>query len=466
MASLPKIRLEYGETIGVGVYIKFPALDQEKRTYLSDDMTAGTSVSVLSGADFSNNDYAILGTPGIEHTEIVQVSSSTSSTVTLGSTSVFAHNRGDSFKFIPYNQIVIERSTDGGSNYSTLATVSIRADATETYYLDTTGTSAYYYRAKFYNATSTNSSQVSDVLIATGFTYNQVGAIKSRALDQMDEEIGGTITDKFLNESLWEARREVDNQLKRWSWRTAFNTDIGNIAEGMYSVSVPSTLRNPDSPQNILSLKNGIDVSPIRYLTKREYDAYFYGVQRTTVATQPSVGATSIVLANVRDLNDSGSVRIGSNTVTYTSKDNTTATLSGVPASGDGSITATHAVGTNVWQNAGFGSPDGYTIFEDTIYFNRPFESIYEGANIFADYYRKLPEYDSDSDTLDEPDVDMYVSYLKHKIAAKKAKEKYDRDNNPDYKDYINRLGSLIRKETINQTVEFVPDIGHLVDEE
>ena len=37
---------------------------------------------------------------------------------------------------------------------------------------------------------------------------------------------------------------------------------------------------------------------------------------------------------------------------TYTAKVNATGTLTGVPATGDGSITATHEVGVNVWQNA------------------------------------------------------------------------------------------------------------------
>ena len=39
---------------------------------------------------------------------------------------------------------------------------------------------------------------VSDGIIATGFVYNSVGAIKNRALEQLGDKIGGVITDSFL----------------------------------------------------------------------------------------------------------------------------------------------------------------------------------------------------------------------------------------------------------------------------
>ena len=462
---LTRIKVKYGESIGVEVFIPFPDLQSLKKTFLSDDMAAGTSVSVDSGAEYVANDYGIIGLVGVEKSEIVKVSSAVAATITLSSSSVFAHNRGDTFTFIPYDQIKIERSTDG-TTYSALATISIRADATETYYLDTTGASTYYYRVKFYNSTSTNSSATSDVVIATGLAYNTVGAIKARALDQMDEKVGGIITDTFLNESLWEARREVDSLRKRWSWRTAFNTDIGNMVEGAYSFASPTTLRNPDSPQNILGLRIGSRGRGISYVDKQQFDSWYEGIIHTTVATQPSVGQTTLVLTSTRDLDDSGSVEVGVDTITYTSKSNSTNTLSGVPASGTGSITVTHAAAVDAWQNVSYGEPTEYTIYENTLFFNVPFNSDFEGDNMFMDFYRTLVDYDSDSDTLDEPQVDMYVAYLKFKIKYKKKKGDIERDTDPDYKDYLTKIGEMTRTETLSQDVRFVPDIGHLISEE
>ena len=459
--NLPRLKVKYGESVGVEVFIPFSDLQSVKKTFLSDDMSAGTTASVDSGAEFSANDYGVIGFVGAEKSEIVKVSSAVAATITLSSSSAFAHNRGDSFTFIPYNQIKIERSTDG-ITYSALATVDIRADATETYYLDTTGASTYYYRVKFYNSTSTNTSATSDAVIATGYAYNTVGAIKARALDQMDEKVGGIISDTFLNESLWEARREVDALRKRWSWRTAFNTDIGNMVEGAYSFAAPTTLRNPDSPQNILGLRIGNRGRKIRYIDKSKFDSWYEAVPHTTVATQPTVGQTTLVLTNVRDMAASGSVEVGADTITYTSKSNTTNTLSGVPASGTGSITVTHAAGVDAWQNVSYGEPTEYTIYENTLFFNVPFNSDMEGDNMFMDFYRTLVDYDSDSDVLDEPQVDMYVAYLKYRIKYKKKKGDIDRDTDPDYKDYLTKIGEMTRTETLSQDVRFVPDISHL----
>lgn len=462
--NIPKIRVNRGN-IGNDIWVHLPDLSSFEKTYLSGDEAAGqTTLSVLDGSNFAANEYVIIGTPGTEQAEIGLVSGSADGTITVGATS-FAHSQGTIITFIPFNQVVIEDDTDSEFGAATTNFVDLRVDSLETFFAYPTGTAADYYRARFYHEQSAaNYSPYSDTVIATGFTYDSVHSIKKRALDQLGEEIGGTITDEFLNDSLWEARREVDNMFKRWSFRTSFNTDIGDIAEGAYSVSVPSTLRNPDSPQNILGLRIGSQGRNMEFIPKREFDMYYEAIPHTTVATQPAVGQTTLVLTTVRDLSSTGSVRIGDNLITYTGKTNSTGTLTGVPASGDGSIDATHAVGTDVWQNASYGEPTKYTIYEDTIFFNTPFDSTFEGNNIIADFYRTLPEYDSDADTLDEPDVDMFVSYLKYAIKDMKEKGTIDITNDSDYKKYAIRRNEVMKKEFIHQDVRFTPDIGHLVD--
>jgi len=303
------------------------------------------------------------------------------------------------------------------------------------------------------------SGNFSDPIPYAGYSYNQIGYIKNSALRQLGEEKVELLNDAFLNESLFEARRELDRAIKRWSFRTVFNSDIGDVVEGAYSVAVPSTLRDPDSPDNILGLRIGGEGQNLQYLTKREFDNWYLATPHTTVATSPSVGATSITLTSTRDFADSGSIRIASNIISYTSNSKSTGVLSGIPASGDGSITIAHTVGTDVWQNASFGLPGGYTIYEDTIYFNCPFESTYVDRNIYIDYYRTLVEYDSDGDTLDESDTDMFISYLKFKIKYLRSSGKLNPTTDSDYIEWITRKNKMISRERINQTVAFIPDI-------
>ncbi len=461
---LPKIRTNRGN-IGNEIWIRIPDLSSFERTYLSGDEAAGQTVlSVLSGTNFAANEFVLVGIPGAEQSEIRKIQSVAAGTITITAALSYDHNQGTIITFIPFDQIEVYSSPSAGGSYSLISAVSIRADSLETYYPRTADANTVYYKARFKNSNDTTYSDYSDEVSAAGYAYNTVYAVKSRALSQLGEKIEGIITDEFLNESLWEGRREIHNQLKRWSFRTAFNSDIGNLTVGQYTVAAPSTLQNPDTNQNILGLRVGKRGTNLDYIDKRTYDYWFEGTQHTTVATQPSVGQTTLVLTSTRDLDDSGSITIGSNLITYTSKNNSTNTLSGVPSSGTGSIDATHAVGTDVWQDLSFGEPTQYTIFENTLYFNVPINSDLEGSNIFMDFYRTLPDYDSDADVLDEPDVDALVSYLKYKIKDLKSKGITNKDKDPDYTDYILRVGKMVKKEVSGQGVGFSPDIGHLID--
>jgi hypothetical protein len=462
--NLPKVRVNRGN-IGNDIWVRLPDLSSFQKTYLSGDEASGqTTLSVLKGSDFSANNYVIIGIPGTEQAEIRKISSVSATTIVISAATSYDHNQGTIITFIPFNQFELYSASSSGGSFSLLSTTDIRPDSLETYINRPSDANTVYYKIRFKNENDTTYSDYSDEVSGTGFSFDTVYSVKKRALDQLGEIIGGILTDEYLDDSLWEARREFDKQFKRWSFRTSFDYDAGNLVEGQYSVSAPSTLRNPDSPQNILEIRIGSEGQPIDYLSKREFNRIQEGIIHTTVATQPSVGQTTLVLTNVRDLADSGSVQVGVDTITYTSKTNSTNTLNGVPASGYGSITVAHSVGVDVWQNASYGKPRFYTIYENTIFFDCPCDSDLEGDNVFMDFYRTLPDKDSDADVLDEPDPDMFVSFLKFKIKSRLTKGKTQPDTDSDYKEYLLRRNACMKKEFIHQKVSFSPDISHLTD--
>lgn len=446
-------------------------------SYLNADFASGvTALTVDSIKLFAINQVLCIGDIGDEDAEIIKTHGSTAptgNTVTLVSATTKPHARGTKITVVPFDRIELSHSATATGAKATLTVtgwpggaaaglILVDPELTSTNYIDTQQTTGFYFW-RFNNSITSVFSAYSDPITYDGYSSNQVGYIKKLALQQLGENIGDIITDSFLNEALWEGRREVDSKSKKWSFRTEFNKDLGNITTGMYRIATPTELANPSSPDNILGLRIGSDGRNLRYISKRDWDRWYDNVPHTTVATQPAVGDTSLVITNSRDFGSSGSVTIGTNVITYTANAVTTGTLSGIPASGDGSITATHAVATDVWQNASFSWPSFYTIFEDYLYFNCPIESTYDGQNIWIDIYRSLPVYNSDYDTLDETDTDMYVSYLKFKIKYLKSHGKLKMKDDQDGMEYMQRTADLVAGDRLNQTVAFVPDTSHLI---
>jgi hypothetical protein len=80
------------------------------------------------------------------------------------------------------------------------------------------------------------------------------------------------------------------------------------------------------------------------------------------------------------------------------------------------------------------------------------------------DFYKELPVYDSDADTLDEPNTDMFVSFLKWKIKYLRAKGILNLQTDPDYFEWINRRNVIVKGQRADQYVGFSPDISSNVE--
>lgn len=464
----PKIRTKFGEGIGVEILVSPPQLSDSNRTFLSADEASGQSeLSVDNGLKFAVSQYVLLGAFGAEKSEIVQLHASTAPTataLTLTAADSFAHNRGDQIAFIPYNQVVIERSTDGGSSYSVLTTLGIRADSSETYYNDTSGTSAYYYRARFKNSTDTTYSQYSDGIVATGFAENSAGAIIREALIGLGDNIDGqVITKEFLYSALNEGRQELDKAAGagRWSFRTEFDYDAGDVIPGHDRITVPSTLRRPDTYEHILSIRIGKSRLEIRPVDKTAMNRWYLGVARTTLNGALVTADTSIVLTSSGDFDEAGAIQIAGAAVSdtvdevdYTANAESTNTLSGVT----GIKASGHATGAIVWQGASFGYPIEYAVVDGEIVFSQPFSDELAGENIWMDFYEKLQSINSDGDTLDETNFTMFIAYMRYRIKKRRNKD-LDRDKDDDYKTWKEQRDNMVLQEFVGQDLRIEVDV-------
>jgi len=461
---IPKLRVKRGETVGNELFISFPELATNE-TFLTTDYVAGVSTfAVENGLKFSDATYVFVNNNGNDKCEIILISGvPTVNSISLATASVHAHSRGEEVRFIPFNRIVIESSADN-ITFTELGTIDIRPDSEETYYEHAAGTSTTYYRIRFENETDTTYSTYSDSVIATGYTANSAGQLIQTALSDLGVEIDGTlITKRFLFDALNEGRREIDEDIgiKRWSFRSVFNHKLYSIIPGQYKVAVPTDLREPSTNKNITSVRVGRENRNCNYFDQEALERGYMTTYHTTLNGNILTTDTSVVLTGSGDFDESGSIQIAGesvdeplDSVEYTANAETTNTISGVT----GIRAAGHSDGVEVWQNADFGLPLNYTVNNGYIYFSQPFDDDHAGESVYINYYKKIIDINSDSDELDEPFYNIYISFLRFKIKQKKDK-KLDWKNDIDYIKWSTMKKAQIEKEYFGQKTRINIDI-------
>lgn len=471
VSQAPQIRVKVNSPIGNDIFFALPDLTGNNKSFLDADVSSGTSSLSMNGTFFSVNDYIIVGQPGQSKCEIVKVSMASSTTVDFTPTLSFSHNRGDVVTLIEYNQIEPSRSTDGGTTFAALTIIDINPQSVETYLARTGDATTDVYKFRFYNAQTTLYSGYSDSIVATGYADNSVYAVKRHALSQMGEKLTDLITNDFLNDAINEARRVVDmgtatvegiqQRVLRWSFRTKFNVEVGQIIPGHWSITAPTDLRDRNTYKNILSLRIGRSNWPCIYQDRRRFNQNYLNVGHTTLNGDVTVGNLTITLTSSAGFDTTGNISIAAedvagsrDIVAYTANDKATDTISGVTG-----IAENHATGNDVWQQATFGMPTAYNINGGIIYFDVPFDDSFKGQPIYMDYYTVLTEVNSDADVLDEPFYDLYVPYVKWKIKSLKSNGALKPTDDGDYLLFQQGLAELVSQEVTGQFVFFTPDI-------
>lgn len=459
---IPKLKLKFGENLGAELFIYPPDLDGNY-TFLNNDYASGVaSFSVDNGLKLNNTEYIVIGEG--EKAELLLINGvPTATTIVTASASSFAHSRGEKVQFIPYNQIEIYKSVDGGLTYNLLTTVGIGVASETTYYNEVDGLSTYYYKVRFKNSTTSKYSEYSDAIIATGYTENSVGNVIRRALIQLGESVDTEVlTKEFLYEALNEGRREIDEHVGiiRWPFRTEFDYDAGNVIPGQNKLTLPTNLRYPSTNENILAVRIGSRV-PLDYVDKHTLNTFYESVGHTTLNGAVLTGDPTITLTSSGDFEESGSIQIAAQAVDetideidYTANDESTNVLSGVT----GIRAAGHATAVDVWQNGNFGLPICYTVNNGIATFNCPFDDDYAGENIWLDYYKTITDVNSDADLLDEPFYNIYIPWMKWKIKSKKDSSlKAEEDS--DYKDWKSKQEQQVIKNYAGQNITINIDI-------
>jgi hypothetical protein len=456
-------------------------LTRDKRfSFLTEDVVAsGPTIRIQSIIGFeslgtSSGQILCIGEIGNERTEIIATSSTTGPSasykeITLATGGLmFDHPQDTKVYIVDWNRIDFQWSaTATGAKSTIIASPSyplyIRPDQNETFLVDRSQTTGYYF-SRFNETISSTNSDWSDPVPFGGFDDNTVFMIKKRAIDELGEQIDGvTITHEFLNQCLWEARREYHQSPGKRPFRRKFNFIMASSAfTGSYRIELPTDVERPWTAENIYGVKLGTSYD-MTYYDKKQWDFDYLNVGHSTLASAYTVGNQDLYVTNVRDFTQpSGSVSVEGTTIGYSAIGLSGGTLR-ISTQGSWSASA----GSDVWQNVTYGLPTRFTVWSDPggsayIYFNTPIDTAYIGENIYLDYYRTLVGFSSDSNILDEPSYDMFVYYLKAKIKDRRTKGSTDITQDSDFKQWIVKKEEQLSREVTGSNIRIRPGINHL----
>lgn len=448
--ELPVLRNAAGNTIRIA----HPMIPASPVTYLAASAAAAdTAVTVLDNNGFANNDYAVIGSFGADKTEIKKIGAAVTAGTTLTFAALtYAHAVDSPVAFIGWNRVEISGATTATGSKTVITTMDIQADRPETVYVNTGTTYAFYF-ARYNNAQTATFSAYSDPMPTAGAATSTIRSVKDAALNMVSEKISSLITDEFLNKEIFNCEQEVWSSKKKWSWAYEFNYIAGDTVTGAWAVALPSDMADSQSNKSLISVRIS-DRAKLEYLTKEEWDRRYIGVAHTTLATTFSTSATSMVLTDSSDFDETGSVLIGATTYTVTANAQSTGTLTISAAS------AGQTAGVDVWQGASFGEPSGYTVFDGFLYFDRPISSGFAERNIHLDYYRKPTAIDTDNDALNIPDFTVYHYYLAWKVLLRRNSGISDRATETMRQLFEQRKDTLMRQDRLGQRTTFRPRLN------
>lgn len=424
-------------------------------TFLTADLASGVSaLTVKDIAGFSTGKYVWIDPFG-PNSEIIAVHASTApsgTTLTLAANTAFAHSSGDKVYYVEFNQVEISHAATLGGSKSVLATEGLTARELEHRYLDTTQTSGFYF-ARFKDSVASTFGSYSDGVEYNGWDTNTVGYLINRSLRDLNTDFSKNCTLEDCLDWTGEGLREVQSKLRRWPEHMVYDEILGQTVRGVFELAMPTLAYDRETNRSILALRLG-DGGQLHYLDPHIFDAQMQDTKRTQVRTQASAGATSLAVDNSYDFDDSGSLTFyisGTKyTITYTGMtrddaDGGTAAFTGIPASGDGSISVTVPVDTNIWQDEEEGMPKWYTVRNSQIeYWPLP-DDEHDDENIYADYSKVATEIDSQGDTLDYQQYGILQPYVTWRIeAVKKNNGKLEMESSY-YRMYKERLNDAIR---------------------
>lgn len=438
-------------------------------TFLSADIAAASGTLTVANVEkFAIAKYVWIN-PFAETAEIVAVHASTAPsqpTITLAANTVFAHYTGEPVYYVEFNQVEVSQSSTVGGSKSVLGTVALAGGERETVYLDTSITSGYYF-ARFKDSVAATFSSYSDACLYGGFASNTVGYMIDRALRDLELTLSEKISTLDCLSWVNDCLKLIQGKLKRWPEHYAYNAVLGQIQRGDNTTTMPTDAYDTETNKSIIGLRVGED-DRLTYLSPTDFDNQMGDVRYTQVTTQATAGQTTLEIDNSYDFEDSGTVNVYISgmkyAITYTgvTRSATAGILTGVPASGTGSISVTIPVDTWVWQDEVEGTPAWFTVRNGVIEHWPLSDGTHDNKNLYGDYSKVATEVNSEADTIDLQRFDAVQEFLTWRMKMKARNDGNLDMNDGYYLQYKERLNDAVRTLPQNNMFRIRPSVNRV----
>lgn len=199
----------------------YATANQKARTTYTADVAAGqTVIGVQNVNDFATNDPVISGTFGVESCEMNIVSSITGQNITLTSVTTQLHRRMEPLVALRGNQIRFYRApnTNGYEppvgNFVELTTLSLNTDALTTEYVDSSGSSEFWYKFTYRNSITGNETDLATAPATRGAEYGHYCTIEDIRIEAGFKN-ATYITDQQIDLQRRRAESEMNSYLTK-----------------------------------------------------------------------------------------------------------------------------------------------------------------------------------------------------------------------------------------------------------
>lgn len=435
------------EITGATIRIAHPDISGNIVTQLASPILAsGTAMSVYDNHRFADDDWFIVGDLGDAETEECDVNGAVTrgKSITVTNTLKFDHEvNAPVTKIFERGIKIYGAATDGGAGTLIASVDAIVAGTNQLadsvmiqwnrpyteYSLISTDTTYAYYFVKFTDGTTDSSA--SDYVLAAGLNTSSVEYFIQQALRLTDT----TINDDVLKSDLLKWANDCQTAITQFTyqdpvtrefmgvdWDFEITEDVTTLAttenENVYSIS-SLNFKYPNSDKSVITARLG-DKKPLKKISIDDLDDIMEGVRRTELSVASSVGGTTLTVDSNVEFNDSGTLYLGADVLTYTGKSGTTG-FTGIPASGTGSITAISAIDAPVWQNMSPGEPLRWVIFNGDLILDRAIHSDLAGYIIKLRFYKKLTALTEASDVTEVNFTNVFQYYIASMIERRRG---------------------------------------------